>query len=316
MAVSLEDYLKDSKTIQAARKKYAAAQAALVTAQRASQGLPTGGSEALRSQVERRLADAQIQLDEAEKSLRQEESVQTKFYNTNVNTIQSKADAKQSKSDQNNLADAYAMRQRLIAANQSTAAIDRSIQEINEKVKGVFGFIPPYTLSSTKKRPHYILNIENFPNRDSFKQKIDCFIPFTGDLLTHVVEKSNEIIRELVLNEDGDIIFTTLDWDKIKDNFNLNSVKKVKEVKEIVLNGDFKEQIELIKASKYYNEAFDLVNIKVDGDKFRFKATSRYNCVICKREHIKNNQHLLVDCSKGGIILSCRDIISILRRPT
>ena len=79
MAVSLEDYLKDSKTIQAARKKYAAAQAALVTAQRASQGLPTGGSEALRSQVERRLADAQIQLDEAEKSLRQEESVQTKF---------------------------------------------------------------------------------------------------------------------------------------------------------------------------------------------------------------------------------------------
>jgi hypothetical protein len=142
MAVSLEDYLKDSKTIQAARKKYAAAQAALVTAQRASQGLPTGGSEALRSQVERRLADAQIQLDEAEKSLRQEESVQTKFYNTNVNTIQSKADAKQSKSDQNNLADAYAMRQRLIAANQSTAAIDRSIQEINDRINKVGKYAP------------------------------------------------------------------------------------------------------------------------------------------------------------------------------
>lgn len=188
-----------------------------------------------------------------------------------------------------------------------------SVEEINQKVKGVFGFIPPYTLSSTKKRPHYILNIENFPNRDTFKQSLDCFIPFKGDLLIHVVEKSNEVIRELVLNEDGDIVFTTLDWNKIKDNFNLNSFKKVKEVKEakevmdIVLNDDFKEQIELIKASKYYNEAFDLVNIKVDGEKFRFKATSRYNCIICKREHIKNNQHLFVDCSKGGIILSCRD---------
>jgi len=186
-----------------------------------------------------------------------------------------------------------------------------SVEEINEKVKDVLGFIPPYTLSSTKKRPHYILNIENFPNRDGFKHAIDCFIPFKGDLLIHVVEKRDEVIQQLVLNEDGDIVFTPLDWNKIKSNFDLTSktkeTKETKIVKEIVLNSDFKEQIELIKASKYYNEAFDLVNIKVDGEKFRFKATSRYNCVICKREHIKNNQHLFVDCSKGGIILSCRD---------
>jgi hypothetical protein len=142
MAVSLEDYLKNSKTIQAARKKYTAAQAALAIAQRASQGVPAGATPALRSQVERRLADAQEAFDAVEKALRQEESVQTKFYNTNVNTIQAKADAKEAESDQNRLSDAYAMRDRLAAANQSTASIDRSIKEINDKINKVGKYAP------------------------------------------------------------------------------------------------------------------------------------------------------------------------------
>ena len=142
MAVSLEDYLKNSKTIQAARKKYTAAQAALATAQRASQGLPAGATPALRSQIERRLADAQESLDAVEKALRQEESVQTKFYNTNVNTIQAKADAQESKSDQNRLAEAYALRDRYAAAGQSTASVDRSIKEINDRINKVGKYAP------------------------------------------------------------------------------------------------------------------------------------------------------------------------------
>ena len=142
MAVSLEDYLKDSKTVQAARRKYTAARADLLTAQRAIQGFPPNGSEALRALVDRRLEEAQTAVDAAEKAVNEEESIQTRYYNTNVNTIQAKADAKESKSDQNRLADAYAMRQRLISANQPTTAIDRSIQQINDKINKVGKYAP------------------------------------------------------------------------------------------------------------------------------------------------------------------------------
>jgi hypothetical protein len=190
--------------------------------------------------------------------------------------------------------------------------------------------------------PHYILEILNFPkNKKEYNGVVNCFRGCEADLLLHVVEWKNKKVFNLDF-EDGDICIRPLEWNNIKHNFFLsgnlpipnpegkNNKKVVKaiqikkeleepeeddifsisnEMLEILSNeqSQFKEQIELIKTSKYYNEAFDLVNIKVDGDKFRFKATSRYNCIICKREHIKNNQSLFVDCSKGGVVMSCRE---------
>ena len=198
------------------------------------------------------------------------------------------------------------------------------VDEINEKVKEVFGFVPPYTLSSTKKRPHYILNIDNFPNKEQMSLcAIDCFIPFKGDFLIHVVEVRDSIIHNLQYDSDGDVVFTPLDWKNIKKYFvetivfpskkkeveNAGCKKDNVGVQNITLNSDFSEQIEAIKNSKYYNEAFDLDNIVLDKDnsyKFRFKATKRYDCVICERAHINNNMSILVDCSKGGIGICCR----------
>jgi hypothetical protein len=198
------------------------------------------------------------------------------------------------------------------------------VDEINEKVKEIFGFVPPYTLSSTKQRPHYILNIENFPNKEQMSLCArDCFLPFTGDFLIHVVEVRNSIVHNLQYDSFGDIVFTPLNWEKIKKHFDISVIfpsskkesqtvsgkKDNVDIKDIILNSDFSEQIEAIKNSKYFNDAFDLVNIvpdKSSSDKFRFKANKCYDCVICKRRHIKNNMSILVDCSKGGIGICCR----------
>jgi len=198
------------------------------------------------------------------------------------------------------------------------------VDEINAKVKELFGFVPPYTLSSTKQRPHYILTIENFPNKDKMSRcAVDCFYPFKGDFLIHVVEVRSNVVHNLQYDESSDIVFTPLNWDNIKKHFNISklfpSSKKEDDnvcvmkahvgIKDITLNGDFEEQIEAIKNSKYYNDAFDLVNIVPDkdgSDKFRFKATKRYDCIICNRTHIKNNMSIFVDCSKGGIGICCR----------
>lgn len=142
MAVSLEDYLKNSKTIQAARKKTTAAKAALATAERAKQGLPAGASATLRSEIDRRIADAQMALEQTQASLVREEAAKTSYYNTNVNVIQAKADAKQSGVDRDRLSEANAMRQRLIDANQSTAIIDGSIKDLNDKINKVGKYAP------------------------------------------------------------------------------------------------------------------------------------------------------------------------------
>jgi hypothetical protein len=142
MAVSLEDYLKNSKTIQAARKKTTAAKAALATAERAKQGLPAGASATLRSEIDRRIADAQMALQESQNSLTREETAKTSYYNTNVNVIQAKADAKQSGVDRDRLSEANAMRQRLIDAGQPTGTIDSSIKDLNDKINKVGKYAP------------------------------------------------------------------------------------------------------------------------------------------------------------------------------
>lgn len=134
MAVSLNDYLKNNKTVQAAQKKVAAAKSALVQIQKAQAGTPASAGAATLSSVSNRVNAAQEALALATQDLNSAKQAATQYYNTNVDVIQARQESRTAATDKNRLSDAYAMRQRLIDNNQPTAAIDSSIKDLNDKI--------------------------------------------------------------------------------------------------------------------------------------------------------------------------------------
>jgi hypothetical protein len=142
MAVSLNDYLKNNKTVQAAQKKLAAAQSALVQIQKAQAGTPASAGAATLSSVNSRVAAAQEALTLATEDFNNAKQTATAYYNTNVDVIQKRQDSRTTATDKNRLSDAYAMRQRLIDNNQPTTAIDSSIKDLNDKINKVGKYAP------------------------------------------------------------------------------------------------------------------------------------------------------------------------------
>ncbi len=114
MAVSLNDYLKNNKTVQAAQKKVAAAKSALVQIQKAQAGTPANAGAATLSSINSRVSAAQEALDLATQDLNSAKQTATQYYNTNVDVIQARQESRTTATDKNRLSDAYAMRQRLI----------------------------------------------------------------------------------------------------------------------------------------------------------------------------------------------------------
>lgn len=142
MAVSLNDYLKNNKTVQAAQKKLAAAQSALVQIQKAQAGTPASAGAATLSSVNSRVAAAQEALTLATEDFNNAKQTATAYYNTNVDVIQKRQESRTTATDKNRLSDAYAMRQRLIDNNQPTTAIDSSIKDLNDKINKVGKYAP------------------------------------------------------------------------------------------------------------------------------------------------------------------------------
>ena len=149
MAVSLNDYLKNNKTVQAAQKKLAAAQSALVQIQKAQAGTPASAGAATLSSVNSRVAAAQEALTLATEDLNNAKQTATAYYNTNVDVIQKRQESRTTATDKNRLSDAYAMRQRLIDNNQPTTAIDSSIKDLNDKINKVGKYAPKKTAAGT-----------------------------------------------------------------------------------------------------------------------------------------------------------------------
>lgn len=149
MAVSLNDYLKNNKTVQAAQKKVAAAQSALVQIQKAQAGTPASAGAATLSSVNSRVAAAQEALTLATEDFNNAKQTATAYYNTNVDVIQKRQESRTTATDKNRLSDAYAMRQRLIDNNQPTAAIDSSIKDLNDKINKVGKYAPKKTATGT-----------------------------------------------------------------------------------------------------------------------------------------------------------------------
>ena len=110
MAVSLNAYLKNNKTVQAAQKKLAAAQSALVQIQKAQAGTPASAGAATLSSVNSRVAAAQEALTLATEDFNNAKQTATAYYNTNVDVIQKRQESRTTATDKNHLSDAYVMR--------------------------------------------------------------------------------------------------------------------------------------------------------------------------------------------------------------
>ena len=134
MAVSLNDYLKNNKTVQAAQKKVSAAQSALVQIQKAQAGTPASAGAATLSSVNSRVNAAEKALTQAKKDFDDTKQKATEYYNANVDVIQKRQESRTAQTDKDRLSDAYAMRQRLIDNNQPTTVADASIKDLNDKI--------------------------------------------------------------------------------------------------------------------------------------------------------------------------------------
>jgi hypothetical protein len=153
MAVSLNDYLKNNKTVQAAQKKVAAANSALVQIQKAQAGTPANAGAATLSSINRRVSAAQEALALATQDLNSAKQAATQYYNTNVDVIQARQESRTAATDRNRLSDAYAMRQRLIDNNQPTAAIDSSIKDLNDKINKTGKYAPKVSTPTAGETP-------------------------------------------------------------------------------------------------------------------------------------------------------------------
>jgi hypothetical protein len=134
MAVSLNDYLKKDKTVQAAEKKLSAAKSALAQIQKAQAGTPANAGAATLSSINSRVSAAKKELDLATQNLNSAKQTATQYYNANVEDIQAREESRTTKTDKDRLSDAYAMRQRLIDNNLPTTTVDSSIKDLNDKI--------------------------------------------------------------------------------------------------------------------------------------------------------------------------------------
>jgi hypothetical protein len=142
MAITLKDYLKNNKSLQAVQKKLTAARAALSQEQKALSGIPANATSVLRNQVQQRLNAAQENFDKVKAEFDAQELRVTDYFNKNVQKITSEYDAKSDASDRDRLSAAIASRQGLIRANQSTAVLDKQIQDLNDKINKTGKYAP------------------------------------------------------------------------------------------------------------------------------------------------------------------------------
>lgn len=142
MAITLKDYLKNDKSLQAVRKKLTAAQAALSQEQMALNRIPGNATESMRNQIQNRLNAAQEEFDKIKAQVDEKELKLTEYFNTNIQKITAEYEAKTLSEDKDKLSAAIAARQNLIRANQPTAALDNQIQDLNDRINKTGKYAP------------------------------------------------------------------------------------------------------------------------------------------------------------------------------
>ena len=102
--------------------------------------------------------------------------------------------------------------------------VEMGLEETVKRVTEAIGFTPPYTLSSSKKLPHFYLAVDNCPITTNTIQ--NCFTICKGDWLRFVVEERNAIVYE---NKD----LESVDWNDIKKYFDSAKIEVKAEKKKL-----------------------------------------------------------------------------------
>lgn len=142
MALTLKDYLKNNKSLQAIQKKLNAAKATLSQEQKALNSIPGNATAAMKNQIEQRFNAAQEEFDKIKAEFDLQELQVTEYFNKNIQKITSEYDAKSLASDRDRLTAAIKAREGLIRANQSTTVLDNQIKDLNDKINKTGKYAP------------------------------------------------------------------------------------------------------------------------------------------------------------------------------
>jgi len=149
MSITLQEYLKKNKQVQAAQKKLQAASAELNDAQKGASGLSRPGVPAsATTQASTRVQVAQQKVAEAKQQVAQVEASVTKYYETNLAKITAKADERKIASAKQKLEEATIQRERLagVVDPRQLAALDNQIIDLNNQVNLTGKYAPKETI--------------------------------------------------------------------------------------------------------------------------------------------------------------------------
>lgn len=146
MAVTLENYLKNNKTIQAAQKKLKDAENALSKIKNESAGLQrSNASQTTIANIADRIAQAQNIVNIARQELETEKAYSVSYYNKNVAKIEAQAEDRKTSSDKDTLAQLIKTREDLAAKGLPTAPTDERIQDYTDRVNKTGKYAPKVT---------------------------------------------------------------------------------------------------------------------------------------------------------------------------
>jgi P4 family phage/plasmid primase-like protien len=186
-------------------------------------------------------------------------------------------------------------------------------EQIHDKIKGILGFLPPYTFSASKKKPHYYVIIEGF-DIENFKKRIDFMNDIKADLIKDLIVEKNETefyLGGIEVNEEEGFSLPTIDWFDFKKQtvYKVADKKPVKKImkpapkkevsaeslpvlKPVITGNIINEYLNILDLSRFDNYGlwFELLmcckNLNVDY------ATFDSLCVKCANYDQNNNQEI------------------------
>jgi P4 family phage/plasmid primase-like protien len=148
-------------------------------------------------------------------------------------------------------------------------------EQIHDKIQGILGFLPPYTLSASRKKPHYYVIIEGF-DIENFKKRINFMTDIKADLIKDLIVEANKTefyLGGMEYVEEEGFSLPTIDWFDFKKQ-TVYKVADKKPVKKIMrptksdqcclLDGDLKtlkKEVVAEPETKTSNVIMDYLNI-------------------------------------------------------
>jgi hypothetical protein len=167
MSITLEEYLKKNKTVQAARKKLQQANAELSDAEKGAAGLSRPGvPRSAATQASSRVAAAQEKVAAAKQQLVEVETSTSTFYETNVAKITAKANQKKISEAKQRLEEAISERKRLtgLVDQRQLVGLDNKIIDLNNQVNLTGKYTPKANIPQPNNDPNTATTGEDFDN--------------------------------------------------------------------------------------------------------------------------------------------------------